>query len=304
MRTFLRKKRLFTSFLISILVIETTTAQQVFKISNYQENNFIHNPAIVGANGTTTVGGIFRSMWSGIEGGPRTVGFIGDTYIEKNKLGFGALIFSDKTGPTIRNSTEVDASYSVPIDDKGTKLMMGLGLQALQYRVDKNAITSSIPNDPFLSSPASVINGDFAAGLYLHNKDFNIGISAKQILQSKLDFIKSSVALDGKLYRHFFLIANYNFHTDEINVLVPHFELRYQPNAPVDYEGGLMLIHNDLITAGVSAHYKQDYTIFAGIKLYHCFSINYAYDAYTNPINTFDGGNGGHELMLRYFFKK
>ncbi|MBS1511581.1 MAG: PorP/SprF family type IX secretion system membrane protein [Bacteroidetes bacterium] len=293
-----------TTAAAGMLLFGTAGAQQVFKISQYQENNFIHNPAAVGANGFTTVGGVFRSQWSGIEGSPRTVAFLGDTYIEKSKLGLGAQVFSDKTGPTSRNSAEIDASYSVPVDDKGTKLMMGLGLQAIQFKVDKNAIAEYIPNDPLLASSASATKGDIAAGLYLHSEKFNVGISAKQILQPKLDFVKSSTNVDGKLYRHFFLVANYNIRTDEANVLVPHFELRYQPNAPVDYEGGVMLVHKDLITVGVSAHYKQDYTVFAGIKLDHKFSISYAYDVYNNPINTFDGGNGGHELMLRYFFKK
>src|SRR5258705_4872218 len=100
-------------------------------------------------------------------------------------------------------------------------------------------------------------------------------------------------------------MANYTIRTDESNVLIPHVEARYQPNAPLDYEGGIFLVHKDFFHFGVSAHYKQDYTIFTGLKIDHKFLIGYAYDIYNHPLNNaFDNGSGAHELLLRYFFIK
>ncbi len=69
-------------------------------------------------------------------------------------------------------------------------------------------------------------------------------------------------------------------------------------------EGGLVLIHKDLVQIGVIAHYKQDYTLFAGIKLKHKLAINYAYDVYKTPVSVFESGYAAHEIMLRYFFIK
>ena len=298
------KIKSFAAFLLIAVIAVPAAAQQVFKISQYMENSFIHNPAAVGANGVATVGGVFRSQWSGIAGSPTTVILFGDKYFDTKNTGVGVMLYSDKTGPTSRTGGELNFSYSVKLDDKGKKLMIGLGAQVLQFKVDKDKIAEFIPNDPLLASSGSTIKGDMSAGLYLHAPNFNIGVSAKQILQPKLNFIKSATNEDGRLYRHFFLTANYIIRTDEDNVLIPHFELRYQPNAPADYEGGIMLVHKDFIHFGVSAHYRQDYTVFAGIKIDHKFTIGYAYDVYNNPISTFDGGNGVHELSLRYFFVK
>jgi hypothetical protein len=55
---------------------------------------------------------------------------------------------------------------------------------------------------------------------------------------------------------------------------------------------------------GGSYHYKQAYTLFAGLKIMHKFSINYAYDVYNNPVGVFETGYAAHEIMLRYVFVK
>lgn len=286
------------------MVALPATAQQVFKVSQYMDHNFVHNPAAAGANDFTTVGGVFRSQWSGIAGSPQTIFLFGDTYIESKKAGVGVVLYSDKTGPTSRSGGDIDFSYSVQLDDKGKKLMLGLGAQVLQFKVDKDKIAEFIPNDPLLASSGTTIKGDASAGVYFKSPNLNIGFAARQLLQPKLNFVKSSTNEEGKLYRHYFFNANYRWRTDESNVLVPHVEMRYQPNAPVDFEGGVMLEHKDLIRVGVSAHYKQDYTLFAGLKINHKFLISYAYDTYNNPVGFFEGGNVAHELMLRYFFSK
>ncbi len=279
-------------------------AQQVFKISQYADHNFVHNPAVAGAHGYTTVGGVFRSQWSGIAGGPQTIFVFGDTYFGSKNTGVGMVLYSDKTGPTSRSGGDLDFSYSVKLDDKDKKLMLGLGAQVLQFKVDKDKIAEYIPNDPLLASSGTTIKGDASAGAYYTSSTLSVGVSARQLLQPKLNFVKSSTNEEGKLYRHYFFTTNYRWRTDESNVLVPHVEIRYQPSAPADIEGGVMLEHKDLLRVGVSAHYKQDYTLFAGVKINHKFLISYAYDAYLKPVGFFEGGNIAHELMLRYFFSK
>lgn len=298
------KIKLLLVFTMATLLNSAVNAQQVFKVSHFLDHSFIHNPAAAGANDVTTVGGVIRSQWSGISGSPKTAFVFGDTYIESKKTGIGVVLYSDKTGATSRSGADIDFSYSVQLDDKDKKLMLGLGAQVLQFKVDKAKIAEFIPNDPLLASSGNTIKGDAAAGVYYKSSKFNAGVAVRQLLQPKLNFVKSSVNEQGKLYRHYFFNANYRWQTDASNVLIPHVELRYQPNAPVDVEGGVVLEHKELIRVGVSMHYKQDYTLFAGLKLNRKFLISYAYDAYKKPISPFDGGNVGHELMLRYFFLK
>lgn len=280
-------------------------AQQLLKVSNYMEHNFINNPAAVGANGNTTIGAAYRSQWSGIEGGPATAIIFGDTYFSKMNTGMGLVLYSDKTGPTSRSGGEINLSYSVKLDAVDNKrFMIGLGAQVIQFKVDKDKIADAIPNDPLLASSGTTIKGDANAGIYYRSNTWNVGFSAKQLVQPKLNFIKTTANPQGKLYRHYMATAYYNIRTDENNILQPHAEVRFQPNAPTDFEGGITLYHKDLFHIGGSYHYKQAYTLFAGLKLMHKFSINYAYDVYNNPVSTFESGNAAHEIMLRYFFVK
>lgn len=289
-------------FIVLLLVGFTSGAQQLFKISNYMPHNFINNPATSGAEGHTTLGGVYRSQWTGIEGGPQTTVLFGDTWFSSASTGVGAVLYSDKTGPTSRTGGELNVSYGIKLSGDEKRLMFGLGLQAIQFKIDKAKIAASIPNDPLLSSSGNSTKGDVNAGVYFRSNTWNIGFAAKQLIETKLKLIESSTNTQGKLYRHFLATASYDLKTDEDNILQPHAEIRFQPNAPVDFEGGLTLYHKDLLHIGASAHYNQAYTLFAGVKLQHKFLISYAYDTYKNPVSYFDGGFVAHEIMLRYLF--
>lgn len=292
-------------FLVAAFFSRGTQAQQLYKISNYMDHNFIANPAVVGANGYTTVGAAYRNQWSGIEGGPTTAVFFADTYFSKMNTGLGIVAYSDKTGPTSRTGGELNLSYSIKFDNTNNKrLMIGLGGQVIQWKVDKSKIAAAIPNDPLLASSGTATKIDGNAGIYYRSNTFNMGFAAKQLVQPKLNFIKSTANPQGRLYRQYTAAAFYNIKTDEANVLQPHVEVRYQPEAPTDYEGGITLYHKDMLHIGGSYHYNQAYTLYAGVKIMHKFSINYAYDVYTQPVGVFETGYAAHEIMLRFFFVK
>jgi type IX secretion system PorP/SprF family membrane protein len=281
-------------------------AQQIFAISQYVQHNFIYNPAAAGAADNPSVGGLYRKMWSGIDGGPQTTILYGDTYFEKKKVGLAAFVYDDKTGPTDRTGGQINVSYSVDLQgDKTKRLMFGFGGMFMQYKLDKAYIAEDLPNDPLLNAPASKFTGDLSAGVYLRTPTINIGVSAEQILQSKLGFIDATNGNpQGKLYTHYFFMADYNIRTDDEDVLIPNALLKFQPNTPVDFQGGVKLMHQDFLWIGLGYHYQQSYTVYAGVKIAHQFEIGYAYDQYQTPLSVFDNGGAGNELSLRYFFIK
>lgn len=279
-------------------------AQQVFKISQYTQHNFLYNPAAAGANDAASVGAVYKKMWSGIAGGPQTTFLFGDKYFAKKKVGVAVSLYADKTGPTSRTGGQVSLSYSIDMQN-GKRLMFGLEGQFIQFKVDKDAIQDAIPGDPLLASSGSTFKGDAGAGVYYKSSGLNVGFSAKQLLQTKLNLIKGTTGEQGKLYRHYFLMAHYNIKTDEDNILVPNLLFKYLPNAPLEFEGGVRLEHKDLIWVGFNYHYQQSFSAFAGIKLEHKFAIGYAFDLYNTPVSLFTEGSGSaHEISLRYFFIK
>ena len=284
-------------------------AQQIFAVSQYMQHNFIYNPAASGAADNSSVGTLYRKMWSGIDGGPQTSILYGDTYFEKQKTGLSAFIYDDKTGLTSRIGGQINLSYSVILNnDKSKRLMFGLGGTFMQYKIDKEALAQD-PNfdhtDPLMSGPDTKFTGDATAGVYLKTPTINIGASVEQIIQTKLGYISTkNNSIDAMLYRHYFLMADYKIRTDDEDVLIPNALLKYQPNSPVDFLGGVKLVHQDFIWVGFSYHYNQTFSAYAGVKIAQKFEVGYAYDQYKTPLSIFDSGGGGNELSLRYFFIK
>ena len=295
--------KITTLLLISVFMLNVSRAQQIFKLSQYTQHNFLYNPAAAGANDEASIGATYRKMWSGMPGGPQTTLLYGDKYFAKKKTGIGISLYSDKTGPTSRTGGQANISYSIEMGNE-RRLMFGLAGTVLQYRIDKESFSHYIPNDPLLASDGTEIKGDAAAGIYYRSNTFNAGVSVQQLVQSKLNFIKSSSNPEGRLYRHYFVMANYNWRTDESNVLVPNVLLKYLPNTPVDFEGGVRLEHKDLVWVGFNYHYKQSYSAFAGLKVDHKLAIGYALDIYNTPLSVFDDGGTAHEISLRYYFGK
>lgn len=286
-----------------LMVNNSLSAQQIFSISQYIQHNYIYNPAAAGANEQTSVGATYKQMWSGIEGGPLTTILFGDKYFNNIKTGLGVLLYKDVTGIISRTGGDVNFSYSINFANK-KRLMFGVAGQFIQESIDKAQVEKYIPGDPLLSGPGSYFTGDAAAGIYYTSSTINFGVSAKQLVQSKLDFVKTSTMEEGRLYRHYFLMGSYNWKTDEENIIVPNFIVKLCSHAPVDIEAGCRIEHKDLIWGGFNFHYKQDFSAFAGIKLNHKFAIGYAFDQYKTPLSIFAAGGDAHELMLRYYFTK
>ena len=277
-------------------------AQQIYKVSRYLDRSFLHNPAAAGANNSTVIGAVYRSMWSGIEGGPETVILYGDTYWSKKNTGAGIVLYNDKTGAISRAGGELDISYSIKLDGDAQRLMFGLGGEMMQFKIEKDKLASSITNDPLLQSAATTTKGDASFGMYYRSEKFNAGISGKQLIGAKLGLIKN-VSTDARLYRQYYLTSSYRIRTDDEDILIPHAEVQLQENAPANFQAGIVLEHRDLLSIGVGYNYKQSYTLFAGIKIHHKFSIDYAYDAYITPLSAFEEGSGANEISLRYSFK-
>ena len=297
------KAKYIPVLLLSSLCWTNSFAQQIFRLSQYTQNIVVYNPAAAGVVNTGSAGLIYKKMWSGIEGGPQTTVFVGEKAFSSKNVGAGLVLYNDVTGPTSRSGAEASLSYSINWDNN-QKLSFGLSGVMLQERIDKSAIEKDIPGDPLLNASGSTISGDAGAGIFYSSPKWNVGFSAKQLIQSKLDFIKTSTELEGRLYRQFYLMGSYNWKTDEDNVIVPNFLLKLNSNAPADFELGARLIHKNLFWVGFNYHKDQDYSAFAGLNFGKKYSIGYAFDQYKTPLSVFDNGGDAHEVSLKYYFKK
>jgi type IX secretion system PorP/SprF family membrane protein len=280
--------------------------QQLHIVSQYDQHRFLHNPAAAGTNGHASVGVTYRSMWAGISGGPVTQMLYGEKYFSKTRLGMGAFVYNDVTGPTKRTGIQYAINYRLPLNAEGTRrIAFGMEVRGLQYRIDKALLLEAIPGDPVLSGGDKLVKGDAGVGVLYTDGNLNIGGAISQLVQGELRFADVLNAKErAQLYRHYYLMADYTWRTDDESKIIPSIQIIHLPAAPVDIAGGIRVVHKDVIWWGLHHRYKQSWMFNVGYIIKHKFSIGYAYDLYKTPLSIFNRGSYGHEVMLRYDFKK
>ena len=298
-------KKIFflTVSIITVACSGKLHAQQLFRVSQYMQHNFIYNPAAAGITDSGSVGITYKKMWSGIEGGPQTTILFADKYFAGLNTGAGFVLYNDVTGFTARSGMDANIAYALRFSGN-RKLQFGLNVQLLQERIDKAAIEKYVPGDPILSGPGSKMTADAGAGIYYASSGFSGGVSVKQMVQSKLGLISAKTDEAGRLYRHYYVTANYNWVVDEDNTIIPSMMLRMSEKVPADFEIGAMIMHKGLFWTGFGWHQRQSFSAYAGVRIKEKYTIGYAFDQYKTPLSTFDGGAGAHEVSLRYFLRK
>lgn len=295
----------------SILIIASIAfgyvgkCQQIHFTSQYIQDNFLYNPAAAGMAGHGSIGATYRSMWSGIDGGPQTTMLYGDIALKKLKAGIAGYVYNDVTGPTRR--TGVDFAYSYHIVSRNEKNVFGIGLelQALQFYYDMAKLAQYIPNDPLLGGVSTKTLLDAGAGIYYRTERLHVGASVKQLIQSKLNLATvPNSTQSSQLVRHFYFQGSYDFNTGDNVILTPNAIYKYIPNAPSEFNLGMIANYKDLLYWGVNFTINQSWIIQGGFTLSKKLSIGYAHDIYLTPLSTFDGGSGADEVMIKYNFAK
>ncbi len=292
-------------FLFVIATAVGAQAQQVMTSSLYDMHGNLFNPATAGASQHTVIGASYRTMWDGIDGGPQTTILFGSGYLKNAKVGLGGYFYNDVTGPTKRTGVQAAISYHIPMNNGGT-FSLGLEGKFQQYSIDKVKLQESLGNDPVLGAEENRFSGDAGFGISYNGKKFQAGISANQLIQSKLDFYSGNLSRteEGRLYRHYYFHSNYIFNADGNTRLIPHLLLIYLPEMPLEVQGGVRVEHNDVFWWGAALRARQSWMLSAGVKIQKKFTVGYCFDIFQTPLSVYDRGANGHEVMLRYDFLK
>ena len=92
-------------------------AQQDPQYTQYMYNTINVNPAYAGSRDATSIFGIYRAQWVGLDGAPVTSTASINAPVGK-KVGMGLSFVNDKIGPMDENAISVDVSYTVDISPK------------------------------------------------------------------------------------------------------------------------------------------------------------------------------------------
>ena len=285
--------------LLSLVTIGHT--QQLQTSSLYDMQGVFHNPSMAGVNMKGMVGVTYRNQWNGISGAPKTATVFGSFELPDQKIGLGAYLYNDQTGPTSRTGVQLAFAKHIPLENGG-KISLGIEARGLQYSIDVNKLQQTLGNDPVLGSNDSRFKFDAGFGVSYTGKKLQIGASVAQLVQSKLGFYTGNLSSgeEGRLYRHYYLHGAYKLKIDASTVITPNFLLIYLPNAPEELQIGAKVEHNEVFWWGIAHRINQSFILSAGVNINKKFTVGYAFDIYNTPFSVFEKGSNAHEVLLRY----
>jgi type IX secretion system PorP/SprF family membrane protein len=225
----------------------------------------------------------------------------------------GGYLFSDVTGPTKRLGLQMAYAYHIPLRNEGV-FSLGIEGRFQQFSIDKEKLQRSLGSDPVLAGPGNRYTGDAGFGMSFTNKKFQVGASVSQLVQSTMDFYKLNLSgsasplpersKEARLYRHYYLHGNYKWKVDDATTIVPSAMLIYLPNAPLEFQGGARVEHNEVFWWGLALRAGQSWMVSAGLHINKKFTVGYSFDIYNTPLSVYDKGSNGHEILLKFDFIK
>lgn len=305
-------------------------AQQRPHYTQYVLNNFILNPAVAGIENYVDLKVSHRQQWVGLEGAPVTTylsvhgpwkrsddevetatsvrasgqnprgrNFVADYTPPENHHGVGFTVLNDRTGPLNRLSATVAYAYHLGIGPK-TNLSLGAsaGIQNMTLNTNKlNFVQTQVDPAVFGSGYLNTIKPDVNLGLWLYSPTYFAGVSAQNIISSKLSYANDTVSVqNGRLVPHIFFTAGYRtFLNDDISV-IPSVQLRYLSPAPMGIDINAKLQYKDFIWAGASYRVDDGVAAMLGLNISSSLNLGYSYDFTTSRLNTVS--RGSHELVL------
>lgn len=290
--------------LLGVILLGCASAhsQQDPQYTNYMYNTVNINPAYAGNRGVLSVFGLHRTQWVGLDGAPTTNAFSIHTPIEGSKLGIGLSFVNDRLGVTEENTASIDVSYTVDLNQRGSKLSFGIKGTANFLNVEYSRLKAAHPNDPYLAANIeNQFTPNIGAGVYWHNDNTYLGLSVPNFLENNR--FDEGVYSSMNQRMHFFLTGGHVFEVNPMLKFKPAFLLKAVEGAPLQADvTGNFLIHDKLVL-GAGYRWSAAWSALAGFHLTDELFIGYAYDSETTKLHTYNSGS--HEVFLRYeLFKK
>lgn len=174
-------------YLFLILIMASTApvfAQQVAQYSQYMFNGLYINPAYAGYRGPVNLHTYFRSQWTGMPDGPRTIAFAGDMRTASDNVGLGLNIMSDRVGLEKRVYAYANYAYRLRVGaDPEDRLAFGIGLGVIHSGFDNAGIHTT---DPEAVSIENSFLPDARFGIHYSNNVFFAGVGVDNLISQLL----------------------------------------------------------------------------------------------------------------------
>ena len=279
-------------------------SQQESQYTQYMYNTLSINPAYAGSRGGTSILGLHRSQFVGLDGGPETQTLsIHAPVGESKRVGLGLNVVNDEIFITSETYVDGHFSYTIPTGDTG-KLAFGLkgGVQLLDVNYSEAAAFNV--GDALLSTD---IDNRFAPqvglGLFYHTPKFYLGASAPNILETdhfddSQDLNDANATFLARERVNYYLTSGYVFDITSDFKLKPATLVKWVSGAPLQVDVTANALFYDKLTLGLAYRWDAALSALAGFQVTEGLMIGLAYDRETTDLQPFN--DGSFEVFLRY----
>lgn len=282
--------------LLLLFVMVSGFAQQDSQYTHYMYNTINVNPAYAGSRGVTSIFGLHRTQWAGLEGAPTTNAFSINTPIENSRIGLGVSFVNDKIGASDQNNIAIDISYTIPTSEK-YDLSFGIKASGDLLNVDYTKLNRYDVNNPlFQNNIDNAFSPNIGAGVYYHSDKLYLGFSVPNFLATKHFDDNISSAVEERL--HYYFMGGYVFDVSHSVQFKPSVLTKMVVGAPLQVDVSANVLLQDQFTLGLSYRWSAAVTAMAGIQITDGLLVGYSYDFDTTSLGNYNSGS--HEIFLRF----
>ncbi|QWX84432.1 type IX secretion system membrane protein PorP/SprF [Cellulophaga sp. HaHaR_3_176] len=292
-------------FLLTLLFVQNTNAQQDAQYTQYMFNTMSVNPAYAGSRGQLSIAALYRSQWVGLDGSPTTQTLNLHSPIRNSRLGYGVSIVNDEIGNGTVQETYFDGiiSYTLPVSETG-KLSFGLKFGGNLLNLDFSKLRNFDDENVTGENIENKFSPNFGLGMYYHTDKFYLGLSAPNLLETS-HFDNSnrdsgSVSFLSEERINFYAITGYVFDLSDQFKFKPALLTKVVGGAPLQVDISANFMFNDRFTFGGAYRWDAAVSALAGFQISDQLMIGMAYDKETTELGSTRFNDGSFEIFLRY----
>jgi type IX secretion system PorP/SprF family membrane protein len=300
------KKYLFLIMSGLVILVWKVSAQQIPVSYLFVENPFFIYLAVAGTDNGFKVRMDNRFQWIGFDDAPITNQLSAYGPHKTRNIGYGGNISYDATGPTstFKMNGAFATNFAINLD---IRVSLALNLGLIQYRADGTQFEFfDLYEDP--KAPNTVMSSfqpDAGAGLYVYHYDWYVGLSAQQLFNNNVKFVKGEDSKRNRLKTHFYGLAGYKFYSSDKHwVIEPTILLRKVVAVPVQMDLTGKVVFREQFWGGLNFRNTfesfNDVSVLLGYIHERRIHIGIAYDYSFAKIRSWTSGTV--ELVVGYNF--
>jgi type IX secretion system PorP/SprF family membrane protein len=267
---------------------------------NNGHNAYLINPASAGYSGKQELRFFIRQNWAFFNEAPITFGLSYQGLINK-RHGVGGLVYSDKSGPFRVLGLKGSYAFHLPISKK-SKLSLGVSAKYYQNSIRTEDLVLINQNDlsiDLAQARGTARTGDAEFGIFYYSPRIYAGISASNIVQSRLNF---SGVNNAKLFRHYYAVfgTKIPIKKDEF-ALEPFVNFRMINTLQPQVDAGLQFnFYKEQIKAGLLYRTSGYASLYFAASYEDNFLVSFSIDFIVNGLAKYGALN--YESVLGYNF--